>query len=56
MGKINAMVLYAKELGAPHSSLILAGYHHGGFLDFQWPTVVEASLPNIFDFFAEHRR
>jgi predicted esterase len=47
---------YAGELGAPHTSVILEGYDHGGFLGFQWPTVVEVSLPRIFDFFAGHHR
>jgi hypothetical protein len=50
------MERYARELGAPHTSVILEGYDHGGFLGFQWPTVVEVSLPRIFDFFAEHHR
>jgi hypothetical protein len=33
---------------------VLEGYDHGGFLGLSWPTVVEVSLPQVFDFFARH--
>jgi pimeloyl-ACP methyl ester carboxylesterase len=51
-----AIEAFARRTGAPHITQILAGYDHGGFLDFAFPTVVEVSLPPIFDFFAQHHR
>ena len=44
----------AANANAPHKTLILPGLDHGGFLGSAWPTVVEKSLPAVFDFFAEH--
>ena len=54
-GTVERMASAAAAAGAPHRSLVLEGYDHGGFLDLKWPTVVEATLPRVFAFFAEHR-
>jgi poly(3-hydroxybutyrate) depolymerase len=56
IGTVKEMMAAAEEAGAPHKSLVLEGYDHGGFLGLQWPTVVEFSLPEVFDFFANHSR
>jgi poly(3-hydroxybutyrate) depolymerase len=53
-GTVKNMMAAAVEAGAPHESLVLEGYDHGGFLGLSWPTVVEVSLPQVFDFFARH--
>ncbi|MBT3342841.1 MAG: prolyl oligopeptidase family serine peptidase [Gemmatimonadetes bacterium] len=55
-GTVSQMMTAAEVAGAPHESLVLAGYDHGGFLGLSWPTVVEVSLPDIFNFFARHTR
>ena len=54
--QLAAIEAFVKRTGAPHITQVLAGYDHGGFLDFDFPTVVEVSLPSIFDFFAKHHR
>ena len=55
-GTVTGMMAAAEEAGAPHQSLVLEGYDHGGFLGLTLPTVVEVSLPEVFDFFASHSR
>ena len=53
---VRRMMEEAESIDAPHRSLVLEGYDHGGFLDLKWPTVVEVSLPQVFEFFAQHSR
>ncbi len=53
---VRDMSAAAKGIGADHQALVLEGYDHGGYLGVPWPTVVETSLPGVFDFFAKHHR
>jgi len=55
-GTVERLMVEAEKLGSPHEALILEGFDHGGFLGLTWPTVVEVSLPEIFEFFAQHQR
>ncbi|HIG57605.1 MAG TPA: hypothetical protein EYG11_23675 [Candidatus Latescibacteria bacterium] len=52
---VKNMMEAAQKVGAPHTSKVLTGYDHGGFLGLKWPTVVEVTLPDVFAFFANHR-
>jgi predicted esterase len=54
-GTVGRMMEAAKKVKAPHASLVLKGYDHGGFLGSSWPTVVEVSLPKVFEFFSRNK-
>lgn len=54
-GAVREMTNAAKAANAPHTAMVVPGFDHGGFLGSAWPTVVETSLPAVFEFFAQHR-